>query len=318
MRFHFFVLVVFLSSPPAWSQTPRGNDADAEATARLQAGLALANQGKWEEARLSFVQAYAVLPKIDLLWNLAFSELKSGHCRDALAHFKAYEHDPKADQAKISALPKLRERAYQQIGRAKVQAPSNALVWMDGAQTVWTDPIELEPGSHTIVVKLGERTHERSFTVAAGQLLEMPFSFPEQTASAPVAAASAAGQAAPPAPERSAQASAKYWWVGGLGAAATITVVAGVGFTLAAKSDRAKVDEFKSRLGTMACGTNPECSELRDVANSQVTHAHLANGFLVGSAILASAGVVTWLAWPKRSDVAVFASPTQIMFSARF
>jgi len=72
-----------------------------EAQARFEEGLKRVKAGDFEAARMSFGQAYVVLRKPDILWNLALSEEKSGHAVDALAHFKqaAKEAPDAADRA---------------------------------------------------------------------------------------------------------------------------------------------------------------------------------------------------------------------------
>src|SRR5580658_4422188 len=68
-----------------------------EAQARFEEGLKRVKAGDFEAARMSFVQAYVVLHKPDILWNLALSEEKSARPLDALAHFKEFARQAPTD-----------------------------------------------------------------------------------------------------------------------------------------------------------------------------------------------------------------------------
>jgi hypothetical protein len=315
----------------AWSQD---NVAKQEASARLKAGLALANQGKWDKARLSFVQAYAVLPSADLLWNLAFAELKSGHPLDALQHFDAYEIEAKAEPAKIAALPKFRDRAYQQIGRIKVQAPAGALAWLDGAAQAWAEPINVAPGEHRLKVQIGEQSEERRVTVAAGQTLAPQFAPIEpvtpkgagDVAGAPVPSTSSAptspdptssappDSAASPVPATPSSPSLTLGWIGvGAGAGA---LAAGVGFALAASAKASDVKAARASGSPFTCSAQPAppiCGDLQDAASKHDTYSKVSTVSLVAGGVLGIAGVGYLLLAPSSRAVAVapYAAPRE-------
>src|SRR3954469_11752093 len=78
-------------SVPAFSSVARADDAAvAEAKARFEEGLELADAGKHEPARLKFQQAWAVFKAPAVLYNLARSEQLTGHDLEALEHFKLF------------------------------------------------------------------------------------------------------------------------------------------------------------------------------------------------------------------------------------
>ncbi len=307
-------LLAFLSFVPrqvsaqSSAYAPNAND---QATARLKEGLTLANQGKWEDARLAFVQAYAVIPSVDLLWNLAYAELKSGHAMDALKHFKAYERDRKAEAPRIAMLPALREQAYRQIGRIQIDAPSGSTVWIDGAEPMVASagPIDVAPGEHTIAVKSGEHTVERTFSAEAGQVTKMTFSLPEGQPSAP----NNPTQTQPASPEQPrTSSSAKYWVVGGFGLAAVATASLAVGFGVAASNDQTKVDQFRSTMqpwcDPMTTTSCASWEQWHQAADDQRSHARTANVLFASAGALLVGGAITWLVWPR--------SPTTVGFAA--
>src|SRR5215469_2914549 len=74
-----------------------------EAQARFEEGLVRVKDGDFEGARVSFAQAYAVLKKADILWNLALAEQKSGHPVEAIGHFKQLQHDARTDADRVNA-----------------------------------------------------------------------------------------------------------------------------------------------------------------------------------------------------------------------
>ena len=65
--------VACLAPSPARAQ---GEAEQKTAETRFQEGLQRARKGDFDGARLAFAQAYAVLQKPDVLFNLALSELK--------------------------------------------------------------------------------------------------------------------------------------------------------------------------------------------------------------------------------------------------
>lgn len=307
------LLVVSIFCRTSWADAR-----EDEAQARFQAGLSFAAQGKWDYARLAFLQAYTVIPSVDILWNLAYVELKSGNALDALAHFKTYERDPRAEPAKIAALPKLRERAYQQIGRVKVRAPVTALISIDGNQSTWAEPIDVQPGEHKIAAKVGERAQEQSFSILAGQVIEVPFSFPDEPRAAsmvrPSPTPSSTAPAAPETPKT--ESKARYWVSGGLGVAAIAAAGVGLGYFAMADSEKESID--RNRMLGMSCEpSNADCVQ------SQRSHVDLSHGFLIGSAGLAAAAVVTFFVWPRSSSstglvVLPHAHGADLNFSTRF
>jgi hypothetical protein len=304
MRWLSLGLVMVLS---IFSRTSWADGADDEAQARFKAGVTFATQGKWDNARLAFLQAYTVIPtSVDLLWNLAYAEFKSGHVLEALEHFKKYERDPRAEPGRIAALPKLREQAYQKVGRLKVQAPSGTTVSIDDKASEWVEPIDLQPGDHKISAKLGDQVKEQSFSINAGQVLQLPFTFAEEAHSVPATPPSGLGPVDQPPPPKT-----RYWVSGGIALGAVAAASVGLGFGFTANSEKDAIEQRRRSMGGSCDPNTPMCED------TQHTHVDLARGFLIGSAVLASTAVVTFLVWP-RANATVSMTPTALTFSTRF
>lgn len=102
-----FSLVLLLStSLPAMTGVARAApaaqaDKESAARAHYQKGATLFRQQDYAGAWLEFTSAYQLLPRAELLFNMARCEVKLGRPADALAHFKAYleafPNDPDAN-----------------------------------------------------------------------------------------------------------------------------------------------------------------------------------------------------------------------------
>jgi hypothetical protein len=112
-------LGALLLTSPARADAP--DDVTLEARARFQEGVSLYDQGRYEAARAKFKQAYALKKHPDVLLNLGWSNLKSGHKDEAQTAFSDYLRDPNASPSK-------RGEAERGLAEAKGEpsAPSSA------------------------------------------------------------------------------------------------------------------------------------------------------------------------------------------------
>src|SRR6187551_133351 len=118
------VLFTFLPatmSLPAWSQE---DAVTLQARARFKEGVEAFDKGKFEEARLAFLQAYTLKKHPAVLLNLAQSSAKSNHPLEAAKYFQQFlkEATTATPQQKKDAEAGLAE-ARKQIGRIDVVAP---------------------------------------------------------------------------------------------------------------------------------------------------------------------------------------------------
>src|SRR5271154_1023514 len=86
-----FATAPILASTPAWAQSdPPDAATTALARVRFKEGVTFYDAGKFEQARVSFLQAYALKRHPLVLINVALSCLKSGHAVDASRDFRQF------------------------------------------------------------------------------------------------------------------------------------------------------------------------------------------------------------------------------------
>src|SRR5271155_4773938 len=163
---------------------------ERDAQARFEEGLQRVKAGDFDAARLSFVEAYAVLHRPRILWNLALSEEKTGHPLDALAHFKQVAGDDQADpsdrtdaQAHISTLE-------DRTGHLDVRAPEGASIEVDGGNLTemapLSGPVDVLPGRHIIAARLGRSAGSLAVDVGPGVPVGVDLSAIDERAPSPV------------------------------------------------------------------------------------------------------------------------------------
>src|SRR5436190_23718159 len=92
------VLVAFTSTtvPTTFARTVAAQADDpvtTQARARFKEGVDFYDKGKYEDARLAFLQAYALKKHPAVLLNLAQSSAKSGHAMEAAKYFKQFSRE---------------------------------------------------------------------------------------------------------------------------------------------------------------------------------------------------------------------------------
>src|SRR5689334_17070101 len=94
LRFASKMGIVLLGMVGMVQAEPRSRPSDVHETdvarKRFMEGVASLKSGKYEEARVSFQQSYALKPSPAGLRNLAATELKTKHYLDAARHFTTY------------------------------------------------------------------------------------------------------------------------------------------------------------------------------------------------------------------------------------
>lgn len=270
----------------------------------------------FEGARLAFLQAYAVLNKTDILFNLAYSELKTGHEVDALRHLEQYASDPNADaDVRKKFLPGLLEQARKATGHVRLELPPGASVRLDGQpvqpELLGAGTVHVTVGHHTFEGMLGSHTQKIEVEARPGevnpvrfdQLVEQPLPVPSASSSSsvPVPVPSASSSASPVHPEPD-------FWNGRRAAGAVVAGVAIASFGVALASSlvaASKGDDaatFRSSNGG-ACFTlqSAACLQYGSIVDSRNTALDVEHGFLIGGAVLGVAGAVLLL-WPRSSE----------------
>jgi hypothetical protein len=322
---------------PAFAQ-PADDPVTVQARARFKEGVDYFDKGQYENARLAFLQAYALKKHPAVLLNLAQSSAKAGHPLEAATYFKQYLREsttatPEQRRDAESGLAEVR----QKLGRVEIVAPAGTEISLDDKEKLGTapfaEPIDVEPGPHT----LKSSTETRSVTAGAGQKVQAKFGgqggTPPVVAPVPVPPPTSTGEPPPNNPPTdqgnpppggdhankpglfSPPESMTLVWVGlGVGA---VGLTGAIIFAIFKSDAQSKADSVASLIRTQApqhgfapqgiC-SNPAaqkdfgnaCSTLKDNNDKVDTNATIANVSLV----IMGVGLVTAAGWymfgPKR------------------
>ncbi|MCU0655049.1 MAG: DUF2846 domain-containing protein [Polyangiaceae bacterium] len=185
----------------------------AEARKRFLEGVKLFDEKKYELARASFLQAYALKKHPDVLLNLAQAELLGGRHMESAQHFKEFlkdtanEKHPKRGEA-VKGL----DEARAKLGRIQITVDaSDADVFLDGNK-IGTSPlaeaIDVAPGQHAVEAKRSGKSTAQNVDAPAGKtiIVNLTIEPPVVPVTPPPPAATSAAPAptapppAPPAP----------------------------------------------------------------------------------------------------------------------
>lgn len=201
-----FSLALPWLSPVASSVASAQDDvATAEARKRFLEGVKLFDEKKYDLARASFLQAYALKKHPDVLLNLAQAELLGGHFMEAALHFKEFLRDTSNDKhPKRPDAVKGLENARMKLGRIQITVDqTDADVLLDGVK-VGTSPlgeaIEVLPGKHTIEAKRSGKSTTQSLDIPEGKTTFVNLTFETQAPPPTVPPPTSTGEtpAAPP------------------------------------------------------------------------------------------------------------------------
>jgi len=170
------VLVAFVSSSVPLKALAQDDPVTTQARARFKEGVDFYDKGSYENARLAFLQAYALKKHPAVLLNLAQSSAKAGHPLEAAKYFQQYLKES------TSATPQQRQDAEgglaevrQKLGRIEVVAPAGTEITLDEKERLGTapfgEPVDVEPGSHS----LRSSTETVRVTANAGQKVQAKF-----------------------------------------------------------------------------------------------------------------------------------------------
>lgn len=163
--------VLLCSVRPAWAE--EDPTTTAAARERFKEGVAHFDQKQYEKARAAFLQAYALKKHPAVLLNLAQSELRSGHERDAAKHFAIYLREAnEASSAEREAAQAGLATAKAALGEIHVSTSPDAEISVNG-QSEGTSPLPgpvyVDPGTYTIEAKKGNRVAKVTVTAKAGE-----------------------------------------------------------------------------------------------------------------------------------------------------
>jgi hypothetical protein len=290
----------------------------AEAKKRFAEGKSLYADRKYEEARLKYVQACAVLPTDNCLRGLAIAELRADKPADAYRHFKEIFDNPKAmagiDAAGVRDLQAMRDEAYAKSGHIAVEGPAGLAIVVDGVDagiTPIAGTLDVTAGVHQVAVR-GDAKRSLPITASAGQVVKAHFS-EEATAPAPapalapaLAPAPAPASAPTPAPADAsaeihpAESSARTITILALGGAAVVATGLGVYFLTAAGNADDDVQRLKAANPNCVGPPSQGCADLASAADSRTTDRNLATVSFVGAGAFVVGAVVTYFVWKPR------------------
>jgi hypothetical protein len=137
------------------SSAPSPEPSQAEARQRFNEGIALADAGDHEAARLKFDQAWLLLKSPAVLYNLARAEQLSGHLVEALEHYRLFNRmasDPKVTDTQRQRAKENIAELSKKVGQIEIDAPASARVSIDGhpVDTSSGDAIAVATGTHVV------------------------------------------------------------------------------------------------------------------------------------------------------------------------
>lgn len=149
------VLVAFLSSSVPHLAAAQDDPVTMQARARFKEGVDFYDKGQYENARLAFLQAYALKKHPAVLLNLAQSSAKAGHPLEASKYFQQFlRESTSASPAQRTDAENGLTEVRQKLGRIEVVAQAGTEITLDEKDRLGTapfaDPIDVEPGSHTL------------------------------------------------------------------------------------------------------------------------------------------------------------------------
>jgi tetratricopeptide (TPR) repeat protein len=173
-----------LAQPPAHAPTPAQptpDQARADAHKRLGEGLDRYGRGDYDGARLAFEQAYAVLASVDLLYNLARAEVKSGHALEALVHIRQILRDPKATADDHTKAARLLDDANRVTAHVAIEAPAGAEIVIDhvpSGDAPVNEPFDVTPGKHVCEARANGTARVIEVTASIGDVVTARFALP--------------------------------------------------------------------------------------------------------------------------------------------
>lgn len=296
--------VVALSFASLEGEARADDAAVAEAQARFNEGLQLADAGKNEEARLKFTQAVAVLKAPAVLFNLARVEQLTGHEMEALAHYKQFlkaaETDPKVTDAMREKTRGYIAELSKKAGQIDIDAPPDARVSIDGKplEAPATEPVHVAPGRHVVEAAFQGKVKSVAVDCTAGNVSKARLDFEN------------GGTEPPREEEKKTWSTGKVVTVAALGAGA---VAGGVLFFVFRGQAQSNVEDAQAVLkgsGCVGVTGDSRCDQAATLKNDRDSNQTISNVALIGGITLAAGALGTAFLWPNaKKEQAARATP---------
>jgi hypothetical protein len=298
---------------------------------------ALEEAGNWAAASAKLREAIAIKETPGLRYHLAHCEEQSGALVEASLEYARASELIRAgaqapDVAQLLALAD--QRLVTQIPKLLLDVPADiqgVTVEIDGhavSSAVLKNPIPLDPGKHRIVARAPNRgDFNEQVDLTVGQTHTLVLVFPQRGRTPPVVApTTGARPSTTPSRERRGVAPRTIALIGE-GALAAAGLGVGIGFTVARANAADRVRTWQSAVDAGADGTNggcnnvaasPECTALRRAIDEHRRSSLLMTVGYVGAGVGLTAGVLTWLLWPRAdTHVSVAVGPDGGLLRAR-
>jgi hypothetical protein len=291
---------------------------EREAQARFEEGVARVKAGNIDGARMSFAQAYALVRKPTILWNLALAEEKTAHPLEALNHFRELARGSQTADDRSNAEKHI-GALMAQTGHLEVVAPAGTQLLVDGAAVAilpLAEAVDVSAGRHRLEVHTEQGARDADVEVGAGQLLHVslippaePPTAPKPDNASPATTGNARGSAT-----TSSRASEQVVAVVLLGTVTAVSVALGAYFAIQTQSDQSTADGFRQNYGKSFCfrGTSLVCTQWNQAVQAETRDATFSDVFYVAGGALAAGAVGAWLFWPKATTGADGASAASI------
>lgn len=180
MRTRLFALILLASfvpvavPAPVWAQSATEDANTTLARARFKEGVADFDSGRYERARVAFLQAYSLKKHPAILGNLAWSCVKSGHFLEGHRYFEQFL----AESSDLTAAQRADvadglSQADSRLGHIEIPAIAGSDVSVDGERVgtaPLSGPVAVNVGVHTIEVRAPNGAiRAQSVTVLAGE-----------------------------------------------------------------------------------------------------------------------------------------------------
>jgi len=301
--------------------------ASAGASARWKEGAAAFSAGKYEAARVAFLQAYSILPNPALLQNLGEAELRTAHYVEAATHLSEYLDRAVGkpdDQARArSSLAAALQHVARLVVESNVPAPQ---VSVDGQPTSDTPtesrPLLLRPGLHTVAVsKPGYESMQKDLELEEGMVTRtkcelVALSLHDDLRPKRIDELSKKRDEAASEKPPASNAGIETRTIAILVAGGLTVVAVGMGtyFELSRAADERRAQELRALL---AMSTNTTqggacvrptsivaawCSELDERVNARATVAKSETIAFAAAGVLGAATIATVLFWPRKHE----------------
>jgi len=326
-------------------RSPDAQDSDV-GRKRFAEGVAAMKSGKYEEARISFQQSYALKPAPAALRNLATAELRAGRYLEAARHFTTYLNKTKPSEIdRADAVQQALAEAKSHCGMLVVETNvPGAEVGVDGETIGRTplgrDPWLVDPGEHVVTVHLdGYDDHRERQRLEAGRTTRIAvalqssgrvarsgaLSDPTALAPAEKLASSPEGrvpdsseEAYPPPPSPDAHDHSTRVAVAPLAIGGVITLAGlgfGIGYSVAANGNVGDRDALLASIPgpSPKCGSATpyatSCEEMQRLGDKSDAQRNVATaGFIVAG--VAGVATLTYWLWPRSSRSQGMVLPT--------